>query len=46
MSASEKNEKKAKPIIKDSPPDIKTSPSGSPCICEDKRDIMCQIHGG
>ena len=46
MSANEKNEKKAKPVIKDSLPDIKTSPSGSACICKDGRDIMCLIHGG
>jgi hypothetical protein len=46
MSASEKNEKKAKPVIKDSPTDINTSPSGNACICKDGRDIMCQIHGG
>ena len=46
MSVSEKNEKKAKPVIKDSPTVISTSPSGSPCICKDGRDIMCQIHGG
>ncbi len=47
MSASEKNEKKAKPVIKDSPPDIVTSPSGSPCICKpQQRNIQCQLHGG
>lgn len=46
MSASEKNEKKAKPVIKDSATDINTSPSGSPCICEGKRNIACLIHGG
>ena len=48
MSASEKNEKKAKPVIKDSPTGISTSPSGSPCTCSaDKgRDIYCTLHGG
>ena len=46
MSASEKNEKKVKPVIKDSPPDINTSPSGNACICKDKRELSCQIHGG
>lgn len=24
----------------------KSSPSGSPCICKDKRNIMCTLHGG
>ena len=48
MSASENNEKKVKPVIKDSPPDIKTSPSGSACTCsaKDGRDIYCTLHGG
>ena len=46
MSASEKNEKKVKPVIKDSPTGIKTSPSGSACICEKTRNIACVLHGG
>ena len=48
MSASEKNEKKAKPVINESSTDIKTSPSGSACTCSaDKgRDIYCKLHGG
>jgi|TARA_R110000765_G_scaffold7006_1_gene22866 hypothetical protein len=48
MSASENNEKKVKPVIKDSPTGIKTSPSGSACTCSaDKgRDIYCKLHGG
>ena len=46
MSDKGNKEKKAQPSIEDSPKDISTSPSGSPCICKDKRDIMCQIHGG
>ena len=46
MSASEKNEKKAKPVIKDSATDINTSPSGSACICKpQQRNISCLIHG-
>ena len=23
-----------------------SSPSGSPCICKGKRNIMCTLHGG
>ena len=47
MSANEKNEKKAKPVIKDSQPDISTSPSGNACICKpQQRNIQCQLHGG
>ena len=44
MSYTEKS--KEKPKKETSSSDISTSPSGSPCICKDKRDIMCQIHGG
>jgi len=53
---SEKGNKKEKvqPSIEESPEDIstsqadlqKSSPSGSPCICKDKREISCTIHGG
>ena len=46
MSVSEKKEKKAKPSIEDSPSDISTSPSGSPCLCVVKRNIACVLHGG
>lgn len=33
---------KSKVIVKEEP----TSPSGSPCICKDKRDVSCSLHGG
>jgi len=46
MSASEKHEKNAKPVINDSPTVISTSPNENTYICKDGRDIMCQIHGG
>jgi hypothetical protein len=54
MSEKGNKKEKAQPSIEESPEDIstsqadlqKSSPSGSPCICEGKRDIMCQIHGG
>lgn len=46
MSESENRDKKAMPKIEDSPKDITTSPSGSPCICKNKREISCTIHGG
>lgn len=46
----------SRPNIDDSPTDIssntsqadleKSSPSGTPCICKDKRNIMCTLHGG
>ena len=52
MSTKGNKEKKViEPNIEDSP-DIsqadlqKSSPSGSPCICEDKRNIACTLHGG
>jgi hypothetical protein len=47
MSEKGNKEKKAQPIIKESPEDISiSSPSGSPCICKDKREIACSLHGG
>ena len=49
MSTKGNKEKKViEPNIEDSP-DIfvnDESPSGSPCICKDKRNIACQLHGG
>ena len=48
MSASEKHERKAKPVINESSTDISTSPSGNACICstENGRNIACVLHGG
>ena len=47
MSASEKHERKAKPVINESSTDISTSPSGNACICKpQQRNIQCQLHGG
>ena len=40
------------PKIEDSPVDISISKdeeivtSGSPCICEGKRNLLCLLHGG
>ena len=36
------NKQKPKVIVKEEP----TSPSGSACICKDKRDVSCSLHGG
>ena len=36
------NKSKSKVIVKEEP----TSPSGSACICKDKRDRLCLLHGG
>jgi len=55
MSEKGNKKEKAQPSIEESPEDIsissqadleKSSPSGSPCICKDKREISCTIHGG
>jgi hypothetical protein len=47
MSSKGNKEKKVfEPIIEDSSNDINNSPSGSPCICKDKRNITCALHGG
>jgi hypothetical protein len=40
-----KERKVITPDIEDSSVD-NISPSGSPCICEDKRNIACTLHGG
>jgi len=41
-----KEEKKesVEEIVETSPAEV--SPSGSPCTCKEKRDIMCVLHGG
>ncbi len=48
MSNKENKENKdVVPKIEDSPVDIiETSPSGTACICKDKRDVSCLLHGG
>ena len=46
MSERGNRDKKATPKIEDSPKDITTSPSGSPCTCKETRDLLCPLHGG